>query len=377
MTRSHDAPSHAAYSSFCLEEAVIVDVNRTTWTVTADTKHSGRTVPDVQVISPYHHYDTGEGVHHLPEVGAICYLAWPSDNSPPLIMGYIGAPASESSPDGNPIRATNDGAGSHTDVSYRSKRPQLNPGDIAITTRDENFIYLRRGGIVQIGSTPLAQRIYIPILNYIKDFCENYEMHSFGGDVAWTVGREEHDPAGKAPASYVFHLNEFAQDAKATVRIRHLPLAAAGGGKKSAWEVHVSPQGIDRDTGDVSSATYSLVLTTDGTQTEVIGADRTVTVTGNDSLSVSGSRKVDVAGEDSLTAAAVTHIARGRAVLGGAVVQLGSQSAIHPAVLGDMLMTWFASAMWLPTAGPPIPIILDPTSLGRLATILSTKVTLE
>lgn len=377
MTNSRDAPTHNRYSPFCLEEAVICDVNRATYTVTAATKHTGRVVKDLQVLSPYHHYENGEGIHHLPEVGAICYLAWPNDNSPGFIMGYIGAAAMEGTPDGIPIRSTPDGVGSATDVSYRSKRPDINPGDIAITTRDDNFLYLRRGGIVQIGATAISQRIYIPILNYIKDFCENYEMHAFGGDISWTVGREESDPAGQAPVSYVFHLNEFAQDAKATVRIRHLPLVGPGGGAKSAWEIHVSPQGIDKDTGEVSSATYSMVITTAGAITEVIGADRTVTVGGNDSLVVQGNRSVKVTGSDDLNAASITHVASGEATLGGVAVRLGSQSAFHPAVLGDILTVWFASAMWLPTAGPPIPVILDPSSLARLQQILSTKVTLE
>jgi hypothetical protein len=200
--RTRDAPSHGRYSHFRLEEAVVTDVDRKTYTITVDTKHSSKTVTDIQVGSPYHHHDSGEGIHHLPEVGAICYLAFPSDNTPPFVLTYLGAASVVSTADGTPARSTPDGAGSDTDVSFRSKRPALNPGDIAITTRDENFLYLRRGGIVQIGATPISQRIYIPILNYIKDFCENYEMQTFGGDVAWTVGRQEDDPSGDAPACY-------------------------------------------------------------------------------------------------------------------------------------------------------------------------------
>lgn len=375
MARSRDNPSHGRYSSFKVEEAVITDVNRNTWTVTADTKHSGKTVPDIQIGVPYHHYEAGEGFHHLPEVGAICYLAWPSDNTPPFILCYIGAAASQTSTDGEPARSTPDGSGSPTDVSFRSKRPNLNPGDIAITTRDENFLYLRRGGIVQIGATPIAQRIYIPILNYIKDFCENYEMQAFGGDVAWTVGRQEDDPAGNAPATYTFHLNEFAQDEKATVRIRHLPLTGPGGGDKSAWEINVAPQNIDRDTGEVTDAVYTFIVTTTGDQTEMVGASRSVTVKGDDTLDVQGDLSVTVSGDTSMSSNGKTEIiASGDAVLGGAQVKIGGRGAASPGVLGDQLLAWFGSAQWT-VAGTVATV--SPGSIAALQQILSRKVTLE
>jgi hypothetical protein len=375
MTRARDAPTHGRYSRFRLEEATITDVNRRTWTVTADTRHSSRTVTDIQCLAPYHHYEGGEGFHHLPEVGAICYLAWPSDDTPPFIMGYIGAAAAQTSPDGDPVRPTPDGLGSATDVGFRSRRPDINPGDIALTTRDENFIFLRRGGIVQIGATPISQRIYIPVLNYIKDFCENYEMHAFGGDIQWTVGRQEHDPSGNAPSTYTFHLNEFAQDEKATVRIRHLPLSSPGGGDKAAWEVFVAPQNINRDTGEVSNEVYSLVITTAGDQTEVVGGARHVTVKGDDTLEVQGKQEVTVQGDAKLTAqGAIEQIASGNAVLGGATVKIGSRGAASPGVLGDQLITWFGSAQWV-VAGTVATV--SPASIAALQQILSLKVTIE
>ena len=375
MTRSRDAPSHGAYSPFRLEEGVITDVDRSTWTVTVETRHSSKTVPDIQAISPYHHYEAGEGIHHLPEVGAICLLAWPSDNTPPFVLGYLGAASIVESSDGNPIRSTADGTGSTTNAGFRSKRPDLNPGDIAITTRDENFIYLRRGGIVQLGATPIAQRLYIPVLNYIKDFCENYEMNAFGGDIAWTVGRVEDDPSGNAPATYTFHLNEFAQDAKATVRIRHMPLAGPGGGDKAAWEIQVAPQNIDRDTGDVADPVYTLLVTIAGDKTEVIGASRTVTVKGDDTLSVQGSQSISVSGNASLSADGdLEYVAGGNTVIGGSTVKLVSSGAPSPAVLGDALLNWFASAQWTGSAGP---YTVSPASLAQLYNVLSSKVFLE
>jgi hypothetical protein len=371
MARTKDAPSHSRFSHFRCEEATVVDVNRKTYCVKVETRHTSKSIEDIQALAPYHHFANGEGIHHLPEVGAVCLVAFPSDDTPPFIMGYKGSAAVLISEDDTPERSTSAAEGSMTDVSWRSRRPKLNPGDIAITTRDENFIFLRRGGIVQIGSTPISQRVYIPILNYIKDFAENYAMQTFGGDVSWTVGRVEDDPGGNAPATYVFHMNEFAQDAKATVRVRHLPLS---NGDKAAWEVHVAPQGISREDGSVENEVYSMIIMTDGEKTEIIGANRNVTVKGNDTLTVEGDRRVDVSGTHKLSGSSIELTADQQAALIGSIVKLASSGASSPAVLGDQLIQWFGTAQWV-VAGTVATV--SPAAITALAQILSQKVLLE
>lgn len=361
MPTTKDGPSHNRYEHFRCEEAVITDVNRKTWTVTVETKFSSKTIPDVDILSPYQHYANGEGIHHLPEVGARCMLAFPSDNSPVFIMGYRGVPGA--------ISTT--GAGSGTDVSYQSNRPDMNPGDIGVTGRDGNFFVLRRGGILQLGATGIAQRIYIPLLNYIKDFAENYEMATFGGDLSWTVHRAELDPTGQAPSQWVFHMNEFAADAKASLRIRHMAL----GPHKTAWEVHVAPQGIDRKTGKVSSATYSMLVAMDGTQTEFIGANRSTTVQGDDALVVQGNRSAKITGSDKTTAESIELVAASTASLVGKRVNLGGKSARHPTLLGDKVVNLLTNmALPVATVGGAMVASPDPAFKALLQTLLSSKV---
>jgi hypothetical protein len=374
MARTTGSPSHNRFSHFRCEECTITNVNRKTYTVTAESRHTAKTIEDIQVLAPYHHYANGEGAHHLPEPGAICLVGWPSDNTPPFVMGYLGAASVQNTEDDAPERSTVAAEGSATDASFRSRRPQLNPGDLAFTTRDENFIILRRGGVLQLGSTPISQRVYIPVLNFIKDFCENYEMHTFGGDVSWTVGRQEDDPSGDAPATYTFHMNEFAQDAKATVRVQHLPL---GNGDKAAWQVHIAPQGIDRDDGSVESEVYSLVITTGGDKTEIVGGARNVTVRGNDTLTVEGSRTVDITGDHVTTAdGKIESIASGNNVVAGAVVKHGSRGASIPHVKGTQLVQLLSTATWIvdPSTNTAV---LSPAAIAQLQTILSQKVFLE
>lgn len=368
MSTSRGSPSHRRYSPFRCEEGVVVNVNKRDFTIDCLTRHTDKEVNDIQILAPYHHFQRGEGMHHLPEVGAKVMLAWPSDNTPPFIMGYKAAAAVAGNNDetGQTTRSTTQAeTPANNAVSFRSNRPDLQPGDIAFTTRDENFIYLRRGGVVQIGSTPIAQRLYIPVLNYVKDFCENYNISTFGGDITWTVERQENDPAGDAPATYVFHMNEFAQDAKASVRIRHLPLAEPGGGEKAAWDVVVAAQNIDRDTGEFSSETYTLSVLMDGSKTEFMGASREITVQGDDTLTVQGKRTVNVSSDEEHNVDGKLILVAGpQAVLEATGVYLGNRNASEPAVLGQQLYTWLAG-LTLPvsgsTAGPPS--VPPPTSI--------------
>ncbi|RLA42205.1 MAG: hypothetical protein DRQ64_00010 [Gammaproteobacteria bacterium] len=369
MANSRGSPSDSNFSRFRCEEMVITNVDKRMWTIDAESRHTAKKVNDIQCLVPYHHFEGGEGIHFLPEVGAICYIAWPSDNTAPFIMGFKGAASQVGSIDteGDPQGSTaTEATGSPSGVSFRSNRPNLLPGDIAMTTRDANFIILRRGGVLQLGATAVSQRIYIPILNYIKDFCENYSMSTFGGDIAWTVERSESDPSGNAPASYTFHMNEFAQDEKASVRVRHFPLAAPGGGEKAAWEVHVAKNNIDRDSGEVTSETYSLSILMDGSKTEVVGANYDLTIKGNQTVTVEGDRQVAVKGKEQHDVEGDYIVKAGpRVALEAMGVYLGPNASM-PAVLGTPLMIWLsththpvAGALASPPAAPPPNSILS------------------
>jgi hypothetical protein len=366
-----EAPSSNKYSEVIFEKGVVTDVNRATFTVTVESVHSGKTFPDIQPLSPYHHFDNGEGIHHLPEVGAECYVMSPSDNTPALIVGYTAPPRVLTSTDETPQRSTTRPEGSSTDVSYKSKRPDMNPGDIGITGRDENFLMLHRGGVLSLGATGISQRIYIPVGNYIKDFCENYGMHHFGGDLEWTVERPEKDPKGKAPCTYVFQLHEFASDAKASVRIRHMPLTS-GKDKKSAWDIQVAPQGIDKEKGSVSGATYTMMVLMDGTKTEFVGANRTLEIKGDDTVKITGKRTTTVGKDDSLeVTGALKMKAKGEASLEGAKVSLGGAGAAEMFISGTKLLQIWPSLVFDVKGVVATP---NPSTIALLKQCMSKKV---
>lgn len=350
-------PSMAGMAVVLVEEATVTNVNINNFTVDVITRFTSKPFNDLQVASPYFHNENGEGIFVLPEVGAVCQVFRGGDTTPPFVLGFMAIPSVRTSDDGTPTRSTTEG-GSTTDVSFKGRRPDLMPGDICLRTRDENFIILRRGGVLQIGSTEISQRLYIPINNFIKDFCENYSMDTFGGNLRWTVERQENDPSGDAPVSYVFHVNEHAQDEKASFRVRHFPVRGPEGGEKQVWEVMVAPKKINTETGAVEEATYSMAVTMDGTKTEFIGASYSLRITEDYTLEADGNVLLKAGGDAKLEAGGEARVKGARVVTDGDT-SLGSANAIEPVPLGNQLFTYLTTLALAANADPPRPSLLS------------------
>jgi hypothetical protein len=54
--------------------------------------------------------------------------------------------------------------------------------------------------------------MFLPINNTIKDFCENFELHTLAGDLEWTVDLSEKTKDGSRPANLRVLAREFAGD---------------------------------------------------------------------------------------------------------------------------------------------------------------------
>lgn len=363
MGYAGNGPSFSGFASVVIEEATVVDVNMRNYTVAVVTRHTAKRFDDIQVGMPYFHNTNGEGIYVIPEVGAVCQLCRGSDTTPPFIMGFISIPTATESEDGAPSRSTTEG-GSTSDVSFRGKRLEMIPGDIALTTRDENFILLRRGGILQIGATDIAQRFYLPINNFIRDVCENYAMDSLGGNIKWQIERQENDPSGNAPVSYVFNIGEYAQDRKASVSVRHFPAGGPTDDSKAAWEVVVAKNGIDRDTGEFSEEKYSMSIALDGTKMEMVGADYTVTTTGSYSLDADGNIALKAGGTAKLEGGSEARVKAAQVVLDG-VSLLGSAGAAEGVPMGNQLLIYLSTlaaavnAIAPGSVAPPTPALLS------------------
>lgn len=366
MAYTGNGPSNSGLSPVIIEEVTILDVNKNNYTCTVLTTHTSKQYTDIQVGMPYFNGENGEGIFAMPEPGAVGQLCRGSDTTPPFLMCFIARPNAETSDDGEPLRSTPEG-GSATDVSFRGRRMDMQPGDIALMGRDENFVILRRGGILQIGATDIAQRLYVPIGNFIRDVCENYSMDTLGGNIKWSIARQENSPTGDAPVSYVFNVGEHAQDKKASVSVRHFP-SSSPVDNRYAWEVVVAKDGVDRDTGELTSETYTMSVALDGTKTEAIQGAFHQTIRGGHTVNVTGgitykaSAKVLLQGGPEARVKATQVITDGMTLLGGA-------DAVEPAVLGQQLCIYLTGIVTALSAILPVGAVLPPP-----ATMFSTKV---
>lgn len=150
---------------------------------------------DIPFASPYCHQNQGEGINFMPEPGSTCWVCQPSEEGrDAFVLAFTMV---------------------DEDASYRGGRELLNPGDLHFSTRDGNFVFIRRGGVVQIGSTAICQRVFIPIKNTIQDLAENYMLQTPGGDLTWLVARTEEQGDGHRGTTFTLAAKEFSDDPNA------------------------------------------------------------------------------------------------------------------------------------------------------------------
>ena len=359
-----------------VETVRIFNVNIEDWSVDCISEHGNKRFFDVQVMTPYFHFTNGEGIYVMPEVGALAYLCTPSSGRmvPAFLMGFQ-APFDENS------------------INYRSGRPNLNPGDIMLRTRDENFVALRRGGVVQIGSTAIAQRLYVPIRNFIKDFCENYRLATFAGEMFWETDRDDQTKEGDAPTRLHLKVKQKANDPK---HVATLTMGSHEEDDPLTMDLTIWSDGTSEQ-----EARVSLQISNEGDVTWNLEKDWTQNVVGNHTTTVEGDYSVEAQGTAgvvsqgdatvesganlSLAAGANADVTAGSvATVDAPVINLGGAAASQ-AVKGTELhlaLKTFAQAQAKIAANPAslLPAVLVPgyEALAlALDTILSSKVKVE
>lgn len=414
-----NSPARTGTHSSRAETGVIANVNVKNLTADWVSQYSGKQIPDVQIMTPYLHYNNGEGFTCVPEVGAICVLCFPSDDDPPFIMGFLSAPELEGADSGDlsakiedpgveseadlPTATTTQSGGTTSvktnpsDASFRAGRPILNPGDMYWQGRDGNFAVMRRGGVLQLGATQICQRAYIPVRNIIRDFCENWEMNTAAGTLSWEVMRQENDPGGDAPTELNLIAREHAQDKKASIKVSIGCLEDAEkppGGDTTFVEVTIAPENIDPSSGEVSGKPkYVLRLDKAGNSYVMQAGTRTEEVDGDHSQKIKGTQTVEVTGAQTIKAlsqdiqVATTHAIKGVSsketwsgakVIEASQLLLGGAGATEPAVAGLKLALWLKTHVHKVPLPPPIDkavLTLEPLTADALPNaILATKV---
>jgi hypothetical protein len=200
-------------------ECKVVDLNPVLWTVDCISQFDQKWYLNIQVGSPYMHSKRGEGIYVMPEIGAKCHVCIPSDNCPPFVLDFI-------MPQESVLDATSDdapeGTEKPTDSTFAGGRLRAKPGDIIMRGRDGNFVILHRGGVLQVGSSDLSQRIYIPLRNLVCDISQNYQHYNSGGSINWFLASGESDTNPSTIRKETYRL--LAGDARATIRVAYGPL---------------------------------------------------------------------------------------------------------------------------------------------------------
>lgn len=199
----------------------VVNINLVNWTVDVASQFDRKRYFDIQVASPYMHYSNGEGISVMPEVGAKCMVCLPSDSSPPFVGSFLMPvetvdQATDDAPKGTTSLASPGGTSSG--ASFAGGRPKAKPGDIWMRTRDDNFVVLHRGGVLQLGCSELAQRIYLPLNHLIMDISQNYAHHNSGGSILWSL--QEGAGLEHLPTEYTHSFRVFADNKFADVRVK-------------------------------------------------------------------------------------------------------------------------------------------------------------
>ena len=367
--------SEASWVGAVIETGRIMNVNINDWSVDVVSELASKRYFDLQVMSPYFHFVNGEGVYCMPEIGAMVWICKPTQGrfAAPFILGFQA-----------PFNA-NTG-------NFQNGRPSLNPGDIMMRTRDENFVVLRRGGVVQIGATPIAQRMYIPIRNFIKDFCENYELHTFGGDLTWETARTDQTNTGQAPTTFTLSAKQFSNDPQP---VATLTMGSLGAGVPTILELDIFASGAKGaqqvvtmtmdNAGNVAwsvKKNWNVVAHDDISYESQLGNISFTSDNGNvglkahsDVILTSDTTDIDlVASSGSIKEKSLGHIIDAPSIL------LGGSSANHPLPYGDSLTDWLtllttAIGAIVPTPGVALSstFVVPPGLDAILSSVTKTK----
>lgn len=340
-----------------ISKARVLDVDTATYTLTVATEFAKKPFSSLSFSTPYQHFNNGEGIYFMPEVGSLCWLCEPSDGNMPFVLAWC--PAQD-------------------EGDFSSRRLALNPGDIYLGTRDENFIILRRGGVVQMGGSGLCQRMFLPVNNTIRDFCENYSLQTLGGDLTWSVDIPEGSTDGSRPTKLTLNARAKANDQNplATLQIGShdnddtttLSLSIKASGDQGAQEQINLKLGND---GTIQWTVQSdITYTTQGKYT--VDAQGDVTLKSQENVSIFGQQgaKIEtpevatVKGDSGVTLdAPVTQTTQKMAVGGAGGV---------PVAMAPPLLTWLAmhthtcSVPGTPGSPPVAPP--DPTIASQMLT---------
>ena len=305
---------------FEVKKASIVAVDKLKWTCTA-LEEGGDSGPIEDIpINPINIGKDGSGMYYLPEVGSSVWLAKTDLLGSFILMGC-------SLPfDGD---ALDDSVSLDNDHSMA--REQLEPGDIKISGTPESKILVKKSGTIEIGSSAMAKRFYLPLTNFIRDFCIRYEQITAGGGFSFKTNDSDQswgtitspvvaDPTsqngienvtiGKTPTKFNLTVKEFAQDLDPVLELQvgrvdldtHDKLIGGQSWKDIVFELllHNPNPNVEEQTGQKKGGSVRIYMDKRGTINSAFFGSRFTKIHETDTLVAANDKRV-VSGLDSLT----------------------------------------------------------------------------
>jgi hypothetical protein len=357
----------------------IVNINLPNWTVDVAATFDRKRYFDIQVGSPYAHYSNGEGFFAMPDVGAQCMVTVPGDSSPPFVSTFVMPhelvdSSAADAPAGT--RSHGNTSKNPTDATYAAGRPLPKPGDMGIKGRDGNFVTLHRGGVLAIGATELAQRMYIPLGNLVTDISGNYQHFNSGGAHSWTI--QEGPGKTHVPSQHLETYRVFADNKYADIKIARgkvfSPMPEPDGGSRLAgagvgqgdnneiiYDVSVAPGGFDVTTGDTAPgaskvSVFRFVFDQHGNTLVRIEGKFFFHATGAVNLDLSDNMQINGKKNFSMTALSGIDVDGGSYTsIKGKAISIGEGRA-PAARLGDVTASTVVNMMAWCTPVAPIPV---------------------
>jgi hypothetical protein len=388
-------------------EGVIADLNMSIWTVDVVSKFDQKFYPNVQVSSPYMNPDHGEGIYVMPEIGSKCHICIPSDGPPPFVLDFI-MPSETVVDAGVDDEPSGEAAvDEESDKTFRGGRPRPKPGDIYIKGRDGNFAILHRGGVLQIGCSQLAQRIYIPLQNLVTDISQNYRHYNTGGAINWFLapGESKNNPhtirketyrirAADKEATIRVAIGELRDPVKESISDVSSAMAAESIGTKENpiyCEVTLAPLGFEADSGKSTESTEELTVLRylfDKAGNALLRTQGSIVVHTERNLRLRAKQRLEIIGDEQMLirSKGVTLEAEDYLQIStnGMRVNAGANPAAHVGSVVEVILgptTPFLTALPIPVpapAGTPMPpgtpITLQPATLRGTILTGQTKI---
>ncbi len=297
----------------------------------------------VPILTPWCTPDHMGGINFLPEVGATCYVCT-SDKSY-FVLGFR-INGGTVDPDRSP------------GPNFTGRRDPLEPGDIVLATADQNQVVIRRGGLVQIGSTGMCQRIYLPVGNVVRDYFQRYHALSPLGEIDWghaQIAANDSFKDGSTSVAVRYNIKRTLQEDVSskpyTLEVRYGVLTGNTGNDSGILDTSTSDSahqfanlkeqpgtGVEQSMeGTLSFTIYDHTAKNKVVYAVQVSKDGDLFVLSDGHVHMEFAKTLYVyAGEDITLETASGHSVRIR-VGTGDQIKLGSDGASNPAVLGNEL----------------------------------------